>query len=107
MANNQTQATIRVEFCYALPSTAPTLVELCVNQHSTIEDVLNYLAPTQQSEVQFMLNKGSNWAIFGKKKNPRHLLQDGERIELCRPLIADPMSARRHRAKREHKSGKM
>lgn len=107
MVSNQTPATISVKFCYALPNTAPTLVELRVNQHSTIEDALNYLAPAQKSEVQFMLNTGSAWAIFGKKKNVSHILQDGERIELCRPLIADPMSARRHRAKREHKSGKM
>lgn len=107
MVNNQTPATISVEFCYALPNTAPTLIELTVNQHSSIEDVLEYLTPAQRSEIQFMLDKGSAWAIFGKKKNANHLLRDGERIELCRPLIADPMSARRHRAKREHKSGKM
>ncbi|MBC3876003.1 RnfH family protein [Undibacterium flavidum] len=101
------KAKIRIEFCYALANTAPNLFELHVDQHSTIDDAVQYLTPTQRSEVQFMLNKGSAWAIFGKKKSGTHLLKDGERIELCRPLIADPMSARRHRAKREHKSGKM
>ncbi|MFZ6817749.1 RnfH family protein [Undibacterium sp. Ji22W] len=107
MDNSQAQTKIIVEFCYTLPNIAPTLFKLQVNHQSTIEDALQYLASTQLSEVQFLLNMGSVWAIFGKKKSGTHLLQDGDRIELCRALIADPMSARRHRAKREHKSGKM
>ena len=36
--------------------------------------------------------------IFGMSANPDRLLADGDRIEIYRPLAADPKSARRARA---------
>lgn len=36
--------------------------------------------------------------IHGKKKPPDTLLRDGDRVEVYRPLIADPKEARRRRA---------
>ena len=35
--------------------------------------------------------------IFGKKKTPDTVLRDGDRVEIYRPLVADPMDARRRR----------
>lgn len=46
-------------------------------------------------------------AVFGKKKSGDYVLQEGDRIEICLPLIIQPMDIRRRRAKREHKGGKM
>ncbi len=46
-------------------------------------------------------------AVFGKRVHLKQILHPNDRIELCEPLIADPMDARRHRAKREHRGGKM
>ena len=37
-------------------------------------------------------------AVFGIRATPDSLLQDGDRIELLRPLEADPKQARRTRA---------
>lgn len=38
-------------------------------------------------------------AIFGKPITPATLLRDGDRVELLRPLLADPKQARRRRAR--------
>jgi len=37
--------------------------------------------------------------IFGKLIRPEHPLQDGDRIEIYRPLAADPKAARRARVR--------
>jgi putative ubiquitin-RnfH superfamily antitoxin RatB of RatAB toxin-antitoxin module len=43
--------------------------------------------------------------IFGRKVPPDQLLAPGDRVEIYRPLIADPKEARRRRAqKRDGKS---
>lgn len=39
-------------------------------------------------------------AIYGRKIEPGTKLRDGDRIELLRPLAADPNAARRRRAQR-------
>ena len=39
-------------------------------------------------------------AVFGERAEPARLLAHGDRIELLRPLIADPKDARRRRAAR-------
>jgi len=38
--------------------------------------------------------------IFAKKVAPDRVLEEGDRVELYRPLTLDPMEARRRRAKR-------
>ena len=37
-------------------------------------------------------------AVFGVQATPGTVLQDGDRIELLRPLLVDPKEARRRRA---------
>jgi putative ubiquitin-RnfH superfamily antitoxin RatB of RatAB toxin-antitoxin module len=36
--------------------------------------------------------------VFSRKVPPDHVLGDGDRVEIYRPLIADPKEARRRRA---------
>lgn len=38
--------------------------------------------------------------IFGKIIKPAHVLEDGDRVEIYRPLLLDPKQARRERAQR-------
>jgi putative ubiquitin-RnfH superfamily antitoxin RatB of RatAB toxin-antitoxin module len=38
-------------------------------------------------------------AIFGRTATPDSALHDGDRVEVLRPLRADPKQARRERAK--------
>jgi len=37
--------------------------------------------------------------IFSKKVAPNQVLRDGDRVEIYRPLLLDPMEARRRRAR--------
>jgi putative ubiquitin-RnfH superfamily antitoxin RatB of RatAB toxin-antitoxin module len=39
--------------------------------------------------------------IWGRKAKPHHLLREGDRVELYRPLQVDPKVARRERFKRQ------
>src|SRR5690606_24082038 len=43
--------------------------------------------------------------IYGQVRNAGHVLADGDRIEIYRPLVFDPMESRRRRA--EHKKAFM
>ncbi len=37
--------------------------------------------------------------VFSRKVAPEQLVRDGDRIEIYRPLVLDPMEARRRRAR--------
>ncbi|MGB3462261.1 RnfH family protein [Rhodanobacter lindaniclasticus] len=37
--------------------------------------------------------------IFGRKAAADQIVRDGDRIEICRPLVLDPMEARRRRSR--------
>jgi putative ubiquitin-RnfH superfamily antitoxin RatB of RatAB toxin-antitoxin module len=39
-------------------------------------------------------------AVFGERAKPDRPLMDGDRIEILRPLVADPKDSRRRRAAR-------
>jgi hypothetical protein len=41
--------------------------------------------------------------IFSRKVSPDQVLRDGDRVEIYRPLIADPKEMRKQRARRETK----
>ncbi|MGO4549916.1 RnfH family protein [Lysobacter sp. 2RAF19] len=44
-------------------------------------------------------------ALHGVRTTPQAVLRDGDRIELLRPLVADPKDARRRRAARPKQDG--
>jgi putative ubiquitin-RnfH superfamily antitoxin RatB of RatAB toxin-antitoxin module len=46
------------------------------------------------------------YAIFGQRARADTPLRDGDRVELTRPLVADPKDARRRRA-RDHPLAKI
>jgi putative ubiquitin-RnfH superfamily antitoxin RatB of RatAB toxin-antitoxin module len=37
-------------------------------------------------------------AVFGERADPERVLADGDRVEILRPLLADPKDTRRRRA---------
>lgn len=43
--------------------------------------------------------------VFSRKVTPEHILCDGDRVEIYRPLIADPKEMRKQRALRDAKPG--
>lgn len=44
--------------------------------------------------------------VFGKRKRPDHVLSDGDRVEVYRPLTADPKEIRRRMAELERARGR-
>ena len=90
-------AAIRVEVVYALPQ-AQRLVALELRPGATVRAAL-------QASGLLELVPASEWAslrfgIYGKPVGLERPLRDGDRVELLRPLAADPNEARRRRARR-------
>jgi putative ubiquitin-RnfH superfamily antitoxin RatB of RatAB toxin-antitoxin module len=50
--------------------------------------------------AEFDLGGISGYAVFGERVLPDAFLHEGDRLELLRPLQADPKEARRRRAQR-------
>jgi hypothetical protein len=95
---------IGVEVSYALPQRA-IVKTYRLPAPATLEDVLR-LAAADGSFAGIDLAHAVA-GIFGKVAAPQQVLEDGDRVEIYRPLAADPKSARRARAAqaRKHRPG--
>ena len=82
---------LRIELAYALPGRAD-VVELRLPDGATVRDAV--LASGLQADF-------SRLGIFGKAVRPETRLNDGDRVEVYRPLLIDPKEARRRRARRK------
>ena len=95
MGNNMSESTMRVEVIYALPHRQERVtVELPAN--STL------MAAVERSgllakfpEIDPAKNK---FGVFAKLGKPDTILRDRDRVEIYRPLIADPKEVRKQRA---------
>lgn len=88
-----------VAVCYALPD-ARFLVQLEVAAGTTIARAIMASGVLARfPEIDLARNK---LGLFGKLKPADTVLRDGDRIEIYRPLQADPMESRRRRA--QHKA---
>ena len=90
-----TEETFEIEVAYALPD-EQVLLKAQVEQGATV------LTGIEQSGIlkkfpQIDPHKDAV-GIFGKKSKLDALLSAGDRIEIYRPLIADPKEARKKRA---------
>lgn len=93
----------RVEVCYALPDVS-FLVKLDVDAGTTIAEAIAVSGVlTQFPEIDLARNK---LGLFGKLKPTDTVLRDGDRIEIYRPLQADPMESRRRRARHKSATGR-
>ncbi len=91
--------TIRVEVVYALPQHAWSAV-LELPRGATASDAIarsGYAIRIPGFDAATL-----GCAVFGKTISAATILRDGDRLELLRPLIADPKQARRARA-RQHR----
>lgn len=87
---------IRVEVAYALPD-KQVLYVLEVEAGATVAEAIS-LSGVQDEfpDIDLAVNK---IGIFGKLAKPEDVLRTGDRVEIYRPLIADPKEIRRQRAK--------
>lgn len=86
---------MRVEVVYARAD-AQTLLEIDLPPGATAgEAVTESGILARHPEIEW---PGAPIGIFGRRVEPGHLLREGDRVEIYRPLIADPKEARRRRA---------
>ena len=89
-------AEIRVQICY--PSAPqPMLREVMLAAGSTLGDAIEVSA----IDVPGLDLATCPVGIFGKKKTLDTVLRDGDRVEIYRPLLADPKDARRRRVRKD------
>jgi putative ubiquitin-RnfH superfamily antitoxin RatB of RatAB toxin-antitoxin module len=88
---------INVEVSYALPS-RQQIIALQVDEGCNVFDAA--LQSGIDKQFPGLDIASSNMGIFGKvSSNPRQeLLKEGDRVEIYRPLIADPKEVRKVRA---------
>lgn len=94
-----------VEIAYALPD-EQVILEQEVTPDTTIEQAIHASGVLDKyPDIDLSTQKVG---IFGKLKKPDQRLRAGDRIEIYRPLIADPREVRKQRAaegKRMKKGG--
>ena len=90
--NNQ----IEVEVLYALPH-EQTLLKVQVPQGCAVAEAINISGIREKYPA--MDPAKNKLGIFGKLSKADAILRDRDRIEIYRPLIADPKEIRRQRVK--------
>jgi putative ubiquitin-RnfH superfamily antitoxin RatB of RatAB toxin-antitoxin module len=77
-------------------STVEAVVDAGVQQLTQVPDAA--LSPSQLAQLKFLTP-----GIWGRKADWHDLVNEGDRLELYRPLKVDPKVARRQRFKRQGK----
>lgn len=85
---------LHIQVCYARPQ-SPLMIDLEVKSGATIESAI--LASGVLLHVPEIDLHACKAGIYGKIKPLDTVLREGDRIEIYRPLIADPKEARRRR----------
>ena len=86
---------IKVEVLYALPH-EQTLLSVDVAQGTTLADAVKISGMLERyPDIDLASNKVG---IFGKLSKQDVALRDKDRVEIYRPLLADPKEVRRTRA---------
>jgi len=87
--------TINVEVAYALPE-KQLMMPVNVDVGTTVGGAI--VQSGIMMEFPDLDLEHSDVGIFGKATKMETVLQDGDRVEIYRPLIADPKEVRRQRA---------
>ena len=96
---------IEVEVAYALPH-KQAILALQVSPGTTVMEAAVQSGISDKFEGIDLEN--SKFGIFGAVVSPQQVLKAGQRVEIYRPLIADPKEVRKARAARakERRAGK-
>ena len=86
---------IKVEVAYARAD-VQVIVPLELEEGATVEQAIEASGVLARfPEIDLAKNK---LGIFGKVTKPANALKEGDRVEIYRPLIADPKAVRKERA---------
>ena len=87
--------TLRVELIYALPE-RQVIIEMEVMPGTTVGQAIDQSGIAQRGADMARATVG----IFGKRVTRETVLTAGDRVEIYRPLTADPKALRRQRKRR-------
>lgn len=94
---------ITVEVAYALPE-RQSLLTLSVSRQATVQQVIEQSGILQQfNDIDLQVQKVGIWSRPVKLDDA---VKAGDRIEIYRPLIADPKDLRRRRAEKAKEEGR-
>lgn len=94
---------ITVEVAYALPN-RQALLTISVSSTATIEQIIQQSGILQQfPQIDLAAQKVGIWSRPVKLDDN---VKEGDRIEIYRPLIADPKDLRRRRAEKAKEEGR-
>ncbi|MDQ7989738.1 MAG: RnfH family protein [Candidatus Dactylopiibacterium sp.] len=86
---------MKISVCYALPQ-RQEILELDLPEGSVVEDAVTRSGLlARYPEISLADGK---FGIYGKISRSDAVLREGDRVEIYRPLIADPKEVRRKRA---------
>ncbi|TEA27197.1 RnfH family protein [Candidatus Schmidhempelia bombi] len=88
---------INIEVVYALPEN-PTIISLKVAADSSVLSAINQSGILTQCQINL---EHHSVGIFGRVVELDAILQNDDRIEIYRPLLADPKEIRKRRAQEQ------
>ena len=91
--------TVAVTVVYAAPG-IESIVRVALPEGAVVADAVAMSCLLDRHELD---PRRLGYAIFGERATPATPLVDGDRVELTRPLVADPKDLRRQRAARTSK----
>jgi len=101
MSESSVGSEIKVEVVLAMPK-RQLLIELDVKNGTTLAEAIELSGILEKFEgFELDLDKVG---IFAHMAQPDQVLKNGDRVEIYRPLVADPKEARRQRALKQKKN---
>ena len=88
------RAVLRIEVVYCAAPGQVDLVELQLAPGCTLADAV---AASGLLQRHALAPAGLNAGVWGRVQPLAHVLRDGDRVEVYRPLLVDPKEARRQR----------
>ena len=89
------ESVVKVEVAYALPE-QQTVIALEVAEGSTVQLAIEQSGIlAKHAELDLQVN---SVGVYGKAAKLDALVRDGDRVEIYRPIVADPKAARKKKA---------
>jgi putative ubiquitin-RnfH superfamily antitoxin RatB of RatAB toxin-antitoxin module len=98
-----TDKVMSIEVVYALPE-KQVLLEVAIHEGATVADAISLSGIASHFPDEDMAK--AKLGIWNKVVKPSAELRDGDRIEIYRPLIADPKEVRKRRAEKAVEEGR-
>ena len=85
---------INIEVAWMTSSALVEREEKCIVAGTTLHKL------TEQLKNDTRMHTNSAMSVYGKKKPMGYILHEGDRVEVCLPLLDDPLLRRRARVKK-------